>query len=232
MSKECAVPARFSSTTINPGLLNTVITRLTPRIIAILILTAIFTFAGVLAFAIHKGKMVEFWGLKISGGNVQAGPAGKTANMKKAADVCISPQDLSLVSETVFVQGQSKDELIARIKELLASSDELEENEAHYAYRLFQIEKSIPKYGTSIDTAIRDGSRVDVYKKIQEALQGIKVYNGPINGDQQSTYEAVVKFQSAYNRQAGKEIFDPKTFGIFGHGTLEAIRSTYRFTKN
>jgi uncharacterized protein (UPF0303 family) len=48
------------------------------------------------------------------------------------------------------------------------------------------------------------------------------------DGNQQSTYNAVSKFQKDYNDLAGKEFFPPKDYGIFGYGTLEAIRSTYR----
>ncbi len=64
--------------------------------------------------------------------------------------------------------------------------------------RVFGLRK-IPQYGKNIDTSIREESMGEVYSLIQQILQGVRYYQGPVNGDQELTHDALMNFQRHYN---------------------------------
>jgi hypothetical protein len=140
----------------------------------------------------------------------------------------IAAEDLTLVSDSYFQENDTKSQMIATIKDIIKSAEQLNIHKTHYAYKLFEMELLIPQYGSNISTLIRDETRKNTYLKIQELLQGIDYYQGPLNGGQAQTHQALVRFQRDYNQREGSEIFNPDNLGIFGYRTLEAIRSFYR----
>jgi hypothetical protein len=142
----------------------------------------------------------------------------------------ISPLELGSFLEISFDKNSDKEQFKLKINELLKQAEELEQCKSHYAFNLFKIEAKMPDYGNSIDTRIniRRKERKEVYEIIQIILRGINFYRRPIDGDQQSTYEAVKGFQEAINEREGSVYFNPDNFGVFGNRTLEAIRIEYR----
>lgn len=142
----------------------------------------------------------------------------------------ISSMELCSFLEVSFDENLDKKQFKLKINELLKQADELEQCQSHYAFNLFKIETKMPDYGNSIDTRINISgkARKEVYETIQIILRGINFYRRPIDGDQQSTYEAVKGFQEAINEREGSVYFNPDNFGVFGNRTLEAIRIEYR----
>ena len=133
--------------------------------------------------------------------------------------------------EPYFKDDSTKKHFFSTIRQLINKREDLKRYKSYYAFKLFDMELEIPKYGKSISTSLKDESRRDVYKKIQEILQGIDFYQGAIDGDQTQTYNALVKFQEAINTQQKNTIFQPSAYGHFGYRTLEAIRSHYRMNE-
>ena len=158
----------------------------------------------------------------------------KRSRPESENELHITTSELSMIAENYFGSNLSKNQVISRIKELVRKADELETLENNFYFKLLKLELLIPKYGRYIDTriAIDSNDKKEAYERIQSILQDIGVYKGSINGDQQATYDALAKFQKKHNSRAGKDILIPEDFGIFGYGTLEAVRSTYRLSKN
>lgn len=142
----------------------------------------------------------------------------------------ISPMELCSFLEISFDKNLDKEQFKLKINKLLRQAEELKQCKSHYAFNLFKIETKMPDYGNSINTKIdiRGKDRKEVYEIIQVILRGIDFYRRPIDGDQQSTYEAIKGFQEAINKREGKVYFNPDNFGVFGNQTLEAIRIEYR----
>ncbi len=141
----------------------------------------------------------------------------------------VSTSDLSLISDTYFKEAATREETLSAITQVVRDAERVASHRNHYAHQLFELELMIPHFGNNIPTGRRDEAMRDAYSAIQELLQGIRFYQGPINGDQETTRQALVSFQQDFNQKAGQEIFDPDhEFGFFGYRTLEAVRSTYR----
>ena len=140
----------------------------------------------------------------------------------------ISKEDLQLISEDYFTKKQTRPEMLATIRDLVAAVNESEKEQQHYAYKLFKLEKEISNFGNNISVKINDDRRTKVYQQIQTILQEISFYKGPIDGQQKSTYDALVNFQKNYNTIDSTRVFQEYEYGILGYRTLEAFRSTYR----
>lgn len=148
---------------------------------------------------------------------------------KRLLDSTVKISDFPLISDRHFKQTATSDEILTTIGHLVKNVEKLDSYNKHYAYKLFELETMIGRFGTNIPTDLREDNMKAPYSKIQELLKGIGYYKGPINGEQKLTHDALVRFQREYNERAGRDFFDPvEDFGFFGYRTLEAVRSAYR----
>ena len=154
--------------------------------------------------------------------------------LQQERDARLAVSDFRVISAAYFETVSTRGEVLTTVGDLIKEWEGLasneQQNEAHYAYKLFKLEKTIPTYGAYIDTRIlnSNGSLTDVYALIQQILQGIRFYEGEVNGDQQLTYEALVKFQQTYNAREQEHKIPQEDLGLFGYRTLELVRNTYR----
>ncbi len=190
---------------------------------------AIYTFMG---FSILL-CVIGFGSEKIKSGGPSNGDdpqplIEENRNLNIELNRSISPSEFNYILNKSHDPNLDKEQFKSYVRELVSKADELRESEKHYSYNLFRIEKMMADYGNSIDTSIHGKKREKAYEIIQIILHGIKSYPFPINGDQQSTYEAVKKFQEKINKREDTNFFDPASFGVFGYRTLETIRSEYR----
>jgi hypothetical protein len=214
------------------GFMHSVLRRLSTRSIVSLILVAFLGVTIIFIFAIRNGAKINFWGIKIEGISQDTPTSNdkESTSQENAPSIpSVSASELSLISDKHFGAQLRKDDLITRIKVLVKNSEELEELKKNISFKLLELEiRIIPKLGNGkfIDTRIDDNSNdtKEAYKKIQSVLKDIGSYDGPIDGNQQATYNALKEFQSAWNKEERKEVFPPLDFGIFGNVTLGAIR--------
>lgn len=228
------------------SIINILITKLSTRIIVIILALVIILLASIIGFAVYKKIPISIWILKIgvSEGEPIEALEATIRRLQEDLERCstsfeshkensVSTSDLrTSISETYFNTSLSKNQLLIKIRELFKFMKDIKEDETHYSYKLFKIEKLMSRYGNPIDTNIIGEKKEEAYKIIQDLLRGIHYYRGLINGDRQSTYEAVRKFQKEFNNKSREEIFNPDDFGIFGYRTLEAVRSNYRLKKD
>lgn len=232
------MPEKPPSTENQPSLPSQVLNKLNPTFLAIAILTGLLLLAGIIVLAVYRGNKISFWGINIeaaaaktketNNSDVDVEPTGEP----KPVTPCIPTADLSLVSEKLFDPKATKNQVIANVKTLVAHSEELQGLENNFYFKLLKLELLIPKYGSSIDVKIDAGDKVEAYKRIQSVLKDIGYFNGALSGDQPSTYNALIRFQTDYNKRAGRQGIKPTDFGLLGYRTLEAIRSTYRTTNS
>lgn len=204
--------------------IDTIIRKLKPQSIDRLIWLLLILFFVILLLAVQNGKRISFWGITIEPSSHDS------ARSFSPKGPMISASELSMISGKHFDSKLSKDQIIDNIKELVKKLKDIESLESNFYFKLVKLELLIPKYGKYIDTkiSVKDTDRKEAYERIQSILQDIGFYKGSIDGDQQSTYNTLRDFQMEYNRRAKKQILSSEDFGIFGYGTLEAIRSTYR----
>ncbi len=218
------------------GLINTIIRKMQPRSIERLILLGLVLVAVILAIAIYNGSRISFLGIKIEASRGESEKLNVSENANKITEhpnLNVSVSELSMISDKYFEPQLSKDQLISRIRNLVENSEELKSFKNQFSFKLLKLELLIPAFGRYIDTRIsdEDSDRKKAYERIQSVLKDIGYYNGIIDGNQQVTYNALLKFQMEYNRRTGREILASEDYGIFGYATLEAIRSTHR-TRN
>jgi len=218
------------------GSISTIVRRLQPRSIERLILIALLLVTVILAIAIYNGSKISFLGITIEALSHETEKPKVPDSPDQTSEIPspnISVTELSMISDKFFDPKLTRDQLIARIRNLVECSEELESFKNQFSFKLLKLELLIPKFGRYIDTKIsdEDSDRREAFERIQSVLKDIGYYNGIIDGNQQATYNALLKFQIEYNRRAGREILVPEDYGIFGYATLEAIRSTHR-TRN
>ncbi len=119
-----------------------------------------------------------------------------------------------------------RDEIPVQLRSLAERDRKLKGYESNFAFKLFLLEHAIRDLGGSINTKIQREDRRPVYKLIQEALQEIGYYAGPIDGNSVLTHQALARYQTEYNER----VDDASRFaiGFMGYGTLESIRSAHR----
>ncbi|MFA0960668.1 peptidoglycan-binding protein [Roseivirga sp. BDSF3-8] len=157
----------------------------------------------------------------------------KLEECKRVNEEALTPATLALISGEYFDASMSKDSLIAQVRALTEAGNELINHRRQYAYTLFELEMQM--HGQNINLRLENSTPPATIRSIQVALQGLERYNGPINGDRQATYEAVVRFQqwlNQVNNQNDSPYIRPANYGIFGFRTLEALRTQYRLSSN
>lgn len=150
------------------------------------------------------------------------------AELDTLREKTLTLNELQILSGDFFKTDFKRQETLNVIRNLVNRVSESDKEKQHYAYKLFRLEKQISNYGNNISLKIQAENRIPIYKQIQVILQEINSYNGPIDGSQQATFDALVDFQTEYNKTDSLTVFQDYELGILGYRTLEAFRSSYR----
>ncbi len=195
--------------------------RLTPKVLAILIALAMVLLAVVLLVAVIRGSDVSFWGVQISQPSVAF--KAEIESLKVDLQNSIALSDLKgLVDSTA-----SKATALQEIKRMAQQSGQFAEWENKFSFKMVKLEYLISRYGSFIATNIAGTDRREAYQLIQSVLTDVDFYQGEIDGNMQKTHDALVAFQKDYNNHV-PEPAQIQALGNFGYQTLEAIRSRYR----
>ncbi|MGB3179789.1 MAG: peptidoglycan-binding domain-containing protein [Cyclobacteriaceae bacterium] len=141
----------------------------------------------------------------------------------------IPPNTLTLISSDYFPAGMQKDSALLQIRQLLKTQEQVMNNRRHFSYTLFEVEKHM--HGKSINLRIDNIVDKEAIRSIQRALKTMEQYDGPVDGNREATYHAVIRFQQWLNKVDGKKkkpFIKLSNFGIFGYRTLEALRTQHR----
>lgn len=151
--------------------------------------------------------------------------AEANSKLKEELATTISFSSLSDISNKHF--GLSTDE--ASIKEslrtLIVKANQLEENQQHFTNKLFRLKKLMLTNGGNINVRVSNAD-IEACRLMQDLLKGIEFYKGTIDGNVESTREAVESFQRTLN-QYTPEYFAEKNIGIFGKKTFAAVLERY-----
>ena len=191
------------------GSISSTIRNIPPKILISIISIGVLAIIAILTIAVLKGQKVSVWVLTIE-------PPSQDKNTVLASElVTLSPK--------YFDNKPNKEQLLDVIRKLISKAEETENLKQIIYYKIAMAEVMIPKYGTSINTKIRDKDMVEVYKNIQTALKAINFYDGDIDGDQEKTNKAVENFQANYNKEFRRDIIPKDELGYFGFYTCFAI---------
>jgi hypothetical protein len=101
----------------------------------------------------------------------------------------------------------------------------------HYTYRMYRLKKIMLNNPRRNINARIDGTDPEAFMLIQQLLQGIEYYKGPVDGDRLKTYFAISKFQKEMNNYT-PGYFNPDNYGIFGNASLMAVMDIYENDKH
>jgi hypothetical protein len=210
-----------STETGGRDIIDIIINKLTPKVLALLIGLGMLLLAIIVGAAVFRGKDVKIFGIEISQPNkiCQEQLAECERNLSQSVRI----------SELQEIIGKplARSEALDTLRTLLKFAGEAAEWRNNFNYRLFELEQQMQRFGGFISTRIQDSSRTAAYRMIQEVLSEIGFYEGALDGGQRATYEALIAFQKDYNQRV-PENEQITSLGSFGFQTLEALRSRYR----
>lgn len=203
------------------GFIDDLITKLSPKLVALLAGMALLLLAVIIGIAVYQDKDVKIFGIEIS----QPSRACQEELVRCEKNLLQSIPILEL--QQIIGVPLERPALVDTLRALAAYAGDAAEWRNNYNYKLFEMEKLMQRFGGSISTRIRENSRRAAYRMIQELLSEVEFYGGELNGEQQDTYTALVAFQQDYNTRV-PESEKISSLGAFGYQTLEALRSRYR----
>ncbi len=210
-----------SADTGDKGIIDVIITKLTPKVLTFLIAMAMLLLTAIVGVAVFRGSDVKIFGIEIS----QPSKACQEdlAHCRQSLQSAIQVTEIQEIVHVQVTRAQALDTL----RSLVKCAEDVKTWRTNFNYKLFEIEQQMMRYGGFISTRISDGERTSVYKMIQAVLSDLEFYEGPLDGAQRATYDALVAFQNDYNSKVpeGEKI---ASLGSFGYQTLEAVRSRYR----
>jgi len=226
-----------------------IVKKLTPRLLAVVLIVALFSLTAVVAFALYRGGEVNLNGWTFSAPNENLEKVWRLEKLVAACEKENSKKDLrvekcenrnlnSMPLERIsrlLNSATSDQEITTRIQRLTIIENEYRSHKNRFTFKLFLLENNISKNGQWIATHFDSPEKIEVFKIIQEILRELDLYNGNIDGERLRTREALLKFQNAYNKKLtientenGTEIPVLQPLGYVGFKTLEALRGWYR----
>jgi hypothetical protein len=192
--------------------LNTLILRLTPRTLGLLLTLSLLTFTVLLLFAMQTGGTVSFLGFEYSRqASVEPPPPGLTVEeLSQLAGQPVTPDE--------FVELHASHHDSLAVFEAIKTSA---------AYQFLVLEKAIAQKGGSINTTLAGDDRASTYRLIQQALR-LAGIPGEIDGDRANTQAALTRFQELHNERAKRDSIPPLApLGTLGRRTLKAMQDSY-----
>lgn len=192
--------------------------KLTPRVIALIFMAVIVSFAGVVILAILKGAEVDLLGFKINARdtNPSAGAVKKVSAEDFIATLPTrvrgSPDDARQKIEAELSTSEQKSTTIATLEERVTAleqtvrrlteekndlQDTVENSRDKFLNLVQRLEDERARWEGSINTNIRIAEKSEVFRLLQQLLQRIGYYDGAIDADPERTRKALKKFKQA-----------------------------------
>ncbi|MEO1254263.1 MAG: peptidoglycan-binding domain-containing protein [Bacteroidota bacterium] len=137
----------------------------------------------------------------------------------------ITFSSLADISEKHFSSNSSQQEVKKAIRELVNNANQYEDDSRHFMHKLFRLKKLMLENGGNVNVRINYANK-EACILIQDLLKGIEYYKGSIDGNVESTREAVERFQKNLNRYT-EGYFPENNIGIVGRKTFNAILEHY-----
>jgi hypothetical protein len=134
----------------------------------------------------------------------------------------VSATALHDLSDTYFSKNAGPAAIKDSIRMLINYANAHLADREHYTYRMYRLKKIMLNNPRRNINARIDGTNPEAFMLIQQLLQGIEYYKGPIDGDRLKTYLAVRQFQEVMNSYT-PGYFNPDNYGIFGNASLMAV---------
>ncbi len=203
------------------SIFDNIIAKLTPKVLALLIGLGMMLLAVIIGIAVIRGQDVKLFGIEIS--QPSKACTEDLARCEQTLSQAVRVSEMQEIIGAPLTRAQALDTL----RVLLKFAGEAAEWRNNFTYKLFLLEQQMSRYGGFISTRIQDSSRTEAYRMIQSVLSDIGFYEGPLNGDQSATNNALQAFQNDYNQRVPEEA-RITALGSFGFQTLEAVRSHHR----
>ena len=145
--------------------------------------------------------------------------------MKGQLESSLSFTSLTDISSKYFSEESSQQEMKRSIRELVENADLYEKDSQHFMHKLFRLKKLMLANGGNINTRISSTNK-EACELIQDLLKGIEYYRGSIDGNAESTRDAVEAFQRKLNHFT-EGYFPEQNLGIVGRKTFNAILEHY-----
>lgn len=171
--------------------LGKVLNKLTPRLFLIFLIVVILSFVVVILIAINRGAEINFWGFKISPkGQMEHSSAPDVAGGMTAHEfIATLPSDVQGTVE------ESREKIATAVEERTNLQKINEEKENTFLNRIKRLEAKITQWEGSINTSLKVDEKQDVFRLIQQLLQRIGYYDGPIDADPIRTRVALSNYK-------------------------------------
>jgi hypothetical protein len=192
--------------------------KLTPRVIALILMALIVSLAGVVVLAIFKGAEVDLLGFKVNARDTN--PSLGVAKQVSAEDFIAtlpirlhgSPEDAKQKIEAELSASEQKSTTIAALEERVTTLEQtvrrlteekndlqgtVEQSRDKFLNLVQRLEDERARWEGSINTNIRVAEKSEVFRLLQQLLQRIGYYDGPIDADPDRTREALRKYKQA-----------------------------------
>jgi uncharacterized coiled-coil protein SlyX len=192
--------------------------KLTPRIVALILMAAIVSLAGLVILAIFKGAEVDLLGFKVNARGTQP-PAGVVTKVtaedfiaRLPTRVRGSPEEAKQKIDAELGASDKKSTTIATLEERVAALEQtvrrlteekdnlqqtVEKSRDKFLNLIQRLEDERTRWEGSINTNIRVEEKSEVFRLLQQLLQRIGYYDGPIDADPPRTREALKKYKQA-----------------------------------
>lgn len=184
------------------GTLDKVLSKLTPRIIAIVLIAVVLAFTVVISIALNKGAGINFWGVKISSkdsggdkttvGEVVGGMTAQEFIATLPSDLRGTVDESGMKIATTLKESKQKSEEIESLKKQI---DAIGNKEDKFLNRILRLEDEIARWEGSINTSIKVDEKEDVFRLVQQLLRRIGYYDGPIDADPFRTQETLKNYK-------------------------------------
>ncbi len=145
--------------------------------------------------------------------------------IEQELEASISYSSLADISDKYFSGNSSEQEIKNTIRQLVENANLYENDSKHFMHKLFRLKKLMLSNGGNINVRISSANR-EACMLIQDLLKGIEYYRGTVDGNVESTREAVENFQKSLNRYT-EGYFPEQNIGIVGKKTFNAILEHY-----
>lgn len=207
--------------------ISAVVKKLTPRLLATILIGLLLALTLVISFALFRGGSVNLKEMTFSAPSeqnekiaslqasigeceVKREEASRQADelidrpTKEALSQCEARNAQAIALEDIaqiIGTERSREEVLSKVQKLAKTDNNYAQLKQNYFFTLFLLETRIPQYGKSISTLYDNGNRRETYELIQEILLELGFYEGNIDGSQKSTMNAVIVFQETYNKR-------------------------------
>ncbi|WP_420317496.1 peptidoglycan-binding domain-containing protein [Ekhidna sp.] len=137
----------------------------------------------------------------------------------------LSFSSLQDISSNYFDDSLDKNQFKEVVRNLVSTTEQYRKNSQHYMHKLFRLKKLMLANGGNINVRVSNANQ-EACSLIQDLLKGIEYYRGSVDGNVESTRDAVEKFQSSLNNFT-PGYFEEKNIGIVGKKTFLAIMEHY-----